>query len=88
LNWQIINQSRELKYVKLNQSILRLIIFIDSSFVNNHDLSSQIDYVVCLTDSCWKVGRWSGAMISWGGEMSWWDSGPRTAREISLSGKD
>jgi hypothetical protein len=51
LNWQIINQSRELKYVKLNQSILRLIIFIDSSFVNNHDLSSQIDYVVCLIDS-------------------------------------
>jgi hypothetical protein len=25
-------------------------IFIDSSFVNNHDLSSQIDYVICLTD--------------------------------------
>ncbi len=51
LNWQIINQSRDLKYVKLNQSILRLMIFIDSSFVNNRDLSSQIDYVICLADA-------------------------------------
>ncbi len=50
LNWQIINQSRDLKYVKLNQSILRLVIFIDSFFVNNNDLSSQIDYVICLAD--------------------------------------
>ncbi len=51
MNWQIINQSRDLKYVKLNQSILRLVIFIDSSFVNNSDLSSQIDYVICLADA-------------------------------------
>jgi hypothetical protein len=34
----------------MNQSTLRLVIFIDSSFVNNHDLSSQIDYVICLAD--------------------------------------
>ncbi len=51
MNWSIINQSRDLKYVKLNQSILRLVIFIDSSFVNNSDLSSQIDYVICLADA-------------------------------------
>ncbi len=47
----MINQSRDLKYVKLNQSSLRLIVFIDSSFVNNSDLSSQIDYVICLADA-------------------------------------
>jgi hypothetical protein len=51
LNWQIINQSRDLKYVKLNQSILQLVIFTNSSFVNNNDLSSQIDYVICLADA-------------------------------------
>jgi hypothetical protein len=51
LSWQIINQSRDLKYVKLNQSSLRLVVFIDSSFVNNSDLSSQIDYVICLADA-------------------------------------
>ncbi len=51
LQWQIINQIRDLKYVKLNQSTLRLVIFIDSSFVNNSDLFSQIDYVICLADA-------------------------------------
>jgi hypothetical protein len=51
LNWQIINQSRDLKYVRLNQTFLRLVIFTDSSFVNNSDLSSQIDYVICLADA-------------------------------------
>jgi hypothetical protein len=40
-----------LRYVKLNQSSLRLIIFIDSSFVNNSDLSSQIEYVIYLADA-------------------------------------
>jgi hypothetical protein len=34
----------------LNQSFLRLMIFTDSFFVNNRDLSSQIDYVICLID--------------------------------------
>jgi hypothetical protein len=35
-----------------------------------------------------KGSRWSGIMISWGSEMSWWKSGPRTTREISLFEKD
>ncbi len=51
LQWQIVNQIRELRYVKLNQSSLRLVIFTDSFFANNRDSSSQIDYVICLTDS-------------------------------------
>jgi hypothetical protein len=51
LQWQIINQSRDLKYVRLNQTFLRLVIFIDLSFVNNSDLFSQIDYVICLADA-------------------------------------
>ncbi len=50
LNWQIINQSRGLKYVRLDQTSLRLVVFIDSSFVNNSDLFSQIGYVICLAD--------------------------------------
>jgi hypothetical protein len=51
LQWQIINQIRGLKYVRLNQTFLRLVIFIDSFFVNNSDLFSQIDYVICLADA-------------------------------------
>jgi hypothetical protein len=51
LQWQINNQIKELQYVKLNQSSLQLMIFSDSFFANNHDLFSQIDYVICLADS-------------------------------------
>jgi hypothetical protein len=51
LKWQIINQIRSLRYVKLNQSFFRLMIFTDSFFANNRDSSSQIDYVICLADS-------------------------------------
>jgi hypothetical protein len=51
LQWQIINQIRDLRYVKLNQSSLQLVVFTDFSFANNRDFSSQIDYVICLSDS-------------------------------------
>jgi hypothetical protein len=51
LQWQIINQIKDLRYVKLNQSFLRLMIFTNSSFANNRDLFSQIDYVICLADA-------------------------------------
>ncbi len=51
LQWQIINQIRDLRYVKLNQSSFRLVIFTNSFFANNRDASSQTDYVICLFDS-------------------------------------
>jgi hypothetical protein len=36
--------------VPLNISSLSLLVFIDASFVNNKDLSSQIGFVIILTD--------------------------------------
>jgi hypothetical protein len=51
LQWQITNQTRGLRYVKLDQLSLRLVIFTDSSFANNRDSFSQIGYVICLADS-------------------------------------
>ena len=45
------NQLRGLKYVKLDHNDLQLVVFTDSSFANNRDLSSQIGYVICLADS-------------------------------------
>jgi hypothetical protein len=51
LQWQIINQIKDLKYIKLNQTFFRLMIFIDSFFVNNSDLFSQIDYMICLKNA-------------------------------------
>ncbi len=51
LIWQIANQIRKLRYVKLNQSSLQLVVFTNSSFAKNHDSFSQIEYVICLADS-------------------------------------
>ncbi len=51
LQWQIDNHSRDLRYVKLDSTKLQLVIFTHSFFANNRDLSSQIDYVICLVDS-------------------------------------
>ena len=50
LVWQLINKSKKLKYVRLHQNFFQIIVFCDVFFVNNRDLSSQIGYVVCLTD--------------------------------------
>jgi hypothetical protein len=51
LQWQIDNHFRDINYVKLDSTKLRLVIFTNSSFANNRDLFSQIDYVICLTNS-------------------------------------
>jgi hypothetical protein len=60
LQWQIINQIKDLKYVKLNQSFLRLMIFTNSFFANNRDLFSQIDYVIFLANDIHaKILHWS-----------------------------
>ena len=50
LAWQRTNKSRGLKYVQLHQDSLQIVVFCDTSFANNRDFSSQIGYVVCLTD--------------------------------------
>ena len=50
LQWQLENYSRGLSFVKLDVNSLRLIVFTDSSFANNNDLSSQIGFVILLAD--------------------------------------
>ncbi|KAI0995299.1 hypothetical protein K3495_g12883 [Podosphaera aphanis] len=50
IEWQIKNASRGLKFVELDLESLQLIIFTDSSFANNNDLSSQIGFVMVLAD--------------------------------------
>jgi hypothetical protein len=51
LDWQIKNAKRGLKFVKLDVNTLQLVAFTDASFANNKDLSSQIGYVIVLTDA-------------------------------------
>ena len=51
LEWQQQNAGKGLKFVKLDIYTVRLVVFTDSSFANNQDQSSQIGYVIILTDS-------------------------------------
>ena len=55
LTWQIENKSRKLKYVKFDFNSLRLVVFIDSFYVNNRNFIFQIDYVICLIDASDRV---------------------------------
>jgi hypothetical protein len=51
LQWQMNNHFRDINYVKFDSTKFRLMIFTNSFFANNRDLFSQIDYVICLTNS-------------------------------------
>lgn len=51
IQWQIENPTRGLRFIKLDQTSLRLLVFADASFANNKDLSSQIGYVLVLADA-------------------------------------
>ena len=44
------NPTRGLTFVPLDLESLNLVIFTDASFANNKDLSSQIGYVIAITD--------------------------------------
>ena len=55
LSWQIKNTNRGLKFIKLDINTLQLLIFIDASFANNKDLSSQISYIFILADAIKKA---------------------------------
>ncbi|KAI1106028.1 hypothetical protein F4804DRAFT_81788 [Jackrogersella minutella] len=48
IKWQMDNKERGLNYIQLNPQDLRLYIFVDGSFANNKDMSSQIGYIVVL----------------------------------------
>ncbi len=50
IRWQKENKERGLTFVKLNPERLQVITFTDAAFANNKDHSSQIGYVVTLTD--------------------------------------
>ena len=55
LSWQIENINKGLKFIKLNINTLQLLVFTDASFANNKDLSSQIGYILILTNTIKKA---------------------------------
>ncbi|KAF1936038.1 hypothetical protein EJ02DRAFT_482645 [Clathrospora elynae] len=50
LRWQAENLEQGLQYVPLDLSMAKLIVFMDSSFANNQDLSSQLGYLIVLAN--------------------------------------
>ena len=50
LQWQLDHQNRGLRFIKLDIESLQLLVFTDASFANNKDLSSQIGYLIVLSD--------------------------------------
>jgi hypothetical protein len=61
LQWQIDNSTRGIRFVKLEEKSLRLLVFTDASFANNKDLSSQIGYILVLADASGRANilHWS-----------------------------
>jgi len=50
LEWQIQNVERGIRYINLDLNRTKLFVFVDGSFANNKDLSSQIGYVIILAN--------------------------------------
>jgi hypothetical protein len=48
--WQIEHPNRGLNFVPINLSTAKLYVFIDGSFANNKDLSSQIGYEIIIAN--------------------------------------
>ena len=50
LQWQLGNKERGLQYIPLDLATAKLFVFVDGSFANNKDCSSQIGYEVFLAN--------------------------------------
>ncbi|KAK2005367.1 hypothetical protein LZ32DRAFT_642395 [Colletotrichum eremochloae] len=48
LKWQIDNLERGLRFVPLDLTTAKLFVFVDGSFANNHDLTSQLGFLILL----------------------------------------
>ncbi|KAF4470944.1 Ribonuclease H, partial [Fusarium albosuccineum] len=48
IQWQLSNKLRGLRYQAMDLEAAKLFIFVDGSFANNKDLTSQIGYVIAL----------------------------------------
>ena len=68
LGWQIDNRDRGIHFVPITLESAKLFVFVDGSFANNKDFSSQIGYVIVManeeaigTDEC----KITGNIIHW-----------------------
>ena len=50
IKWQMENRDRGLHYIPIDIATAKLYVFVDGSFANNKDLSSQIGFVIMLSN--------------------------------------
>jgi hypothetical protein len=68
LEWQIDNLERGLRYISLDLLSAKLFVFVDASFANNKDLSSQIGFEVIIANESSEedgVFELHGNLIHW-----------------------
>jgi len=72
LEWQMTNMDRGLTYIPLDLRTAKLFVFVDGSFANNKDLTSQIGYEVFLANE--EAGEntftMTGNLIHWSSTKS------------------
>jgi hypothetical protein len=56
LEWQMKNMDKGIKYIALDLENTKLFVFVDGSFANNKDLSSQIGYLIILANEIDSMG--------------------------------
>ena len=57
LKWQMENKERGLRFIHINLESAKLFVFVDASFANNKDYSSQIGFVIVLANKDINKGR-------------------------------
>lgn len=50
LKWQQINKNRGIRHVPLDLSSTKIFVFVDGSFANNKDFTSQIGYIIVIAN--------------------------------------
>jgi hypothetical protein len=74
LQWQIDNTDRGINYIPLDLATAKLFVFVDGSFANNKDLSSQIGYLIVLANetsgTVESTFKFKGNLIHWSSTKS------------------
>ena len=72
LKWQLDNLERGIRYIPLDLHRTKLFVFVDGSFANNKDLSSQLGYEIMLANESYDDNSFTikGNLIHWSSTKS------------------
>lgn len=72
IKWQMEHLDRDIKYIPLQLSTAKLFVFVDGSFANNKDFSSQIGYGIIIANEATKLDDFTikGNLIHWSSTKS------------------